>query len=408
MKLSKGSKGGQYLTNFTGSSTRPEMTSTFDSFFQNDLSGYEMNQFEILITSPDVPKPLESVDSAVFVSRSNSIHARMDAFFGDDIPMSPIKSQPFNYVPNLPVIQDSGDDDATDALLKELLFIPSYDCSMISDACDDNSSLYSLDSMASNDSLYNLGLLNLDSFQETLEQPNSAYIHMPMSAITSNQFPESGESYQTYTNDMFSAMNTPIEERFTPYPEFQTYRPNPYSGSYPVFAPRHSLAPILETPLLDDIYRSNLLSVPKPSKQKKLSPLITTFPGQYNMRSARSAPIKVPYIAASKVTPPTISPSGNFKCEFCPKEFTRAQNLKTHMMLHYPSASFPCTDCQSTFRRLPDLRRHYKSVHMADKQFMCPHGCGKAFSRRDALKRHLVEKSQGVCAALRLTNAREF
>ena len=100
-----------------------------------------------------------------------------------------------------------------------------------------------------------------------------------------------------------------------------------------------------------------------------------------------------------------------FTCSFsdCKEEFTNSRSLRKHMNLHQLASmpyetegkSFCCSSCSQKFRRLPDLQRHFKSVHSDAKPFVCPKGCGKSFSRKDALKRHLECKSNAPCAGLR-------
>lgn len=51
-----------------------------------------------------------------------------------------------------------------------------------------------------------------------------------------------------------------------------------------------------------------------------------------------------------------------------------------------------CGVCQAAFHRNHDLKRH-KDVHNDTKPFVCQ--CGRAFTRKDALKRHMFLKSCG-------------
>ncbi|KAJ3876548.1 hypothetical protein F5051DRAFT_30792 [Lentinula edodes] len=97
----------------------------------------------------------------------------------------------------------------------------------------------------------------------------------------------------------------------------------------------------------------------------------------------------------------------------CNKTFMQLTNLRTHENTHHSNQSqpnsasgnvtatydrpFPCTfpSCSASFLRNHDLKRHTKVAH-EHKSFECG-GCGKKFSRRDAIKRHKdasVAKSQ--------------
>ncbi|KAJ6475915.1 hypothetical protein DFH09DRAFT_1143206 [Mycena vulgaris] len=52
-----------------------------------------------------------------------------------------------------------------------------------------------------------------------------------------------------------------------------------------------------------------------------------------------------------------------------------------------PDREFPCDFCALSFDRQHDLKRHVET-HSGEKPYLCDRGCGKAFTRKDALKRH--------------------
>lgn len=51
--------------------------------------------------------------------------------------------------------------------------------------------------------------------------------------------------------------------------------------------------------------------------------------------------------------------------------------------------AFTCDTCPLSFHRQHDLKRHEKT-HSGSKPYTCNGGCGKTFTRKDALKRHQV------------------
>jgi len=55
---------------------------------------------------------------------------------------------------------------------------------------------------------------------------------------------------------------------------------------------------------------------------------------------------------------------------------------------------FACDLCSLSFNRQHDLKRH-RETHTGEKPFLCNGGCGKTFTRKDALKRHQLVKSCG-------------
>ncbi|KAL1899505.1 DNA-binding transcription factor [Sporothrix stenoceras] len=93
-----------------------------------------------------------------------------------------------------------------------------------------------------------------------------------------------------------------------------------------------------------------------------------------------------------------------FQCTLCPKRFTRAYNLRSHLRTHTDERPFVCTFCGKAFARQHDRKRH-ESLHSGEKKFVCKGdlkvggewGCGRRFARADALGRHFRSEAGRIC-----------
>ncbi|KAJ8608225.1 hypothetical protein MRB53_039756 [Persea americana] len=93
-----------------------------------------------------------------------------------------------------------------------------------------------------------------------------------------------------------------------------------------------------------------------------------------------------------------------FQCNLCPKRFTRAYNLRSHLRTHTDERPFVCTVCNKAFARQHDRKRH-EGLHSGEKKFVCrgslqsggQWGCNRRFARADALGRHFRSEAGRVC-----------
>lgn len=93
-----------------------------------------------------------------------------------------------------------------------------------------------------------------------------------------------------------------------------------------------------------------------------------------------------------------------FQCHLCPKRFTRAYNLRSHLRTHTDERPFVCTVCGKAFARQHDRKRH-EGLHSGEKKFVCrgdlsrgEHwGCNRRFARADALGRHFRSEAGRIC-----------
>nr|QIE48568.1 hypothetical protein [Trametes gibbosa] len=72
-----------------------------------------------------------------------------------------------------------------------------------------------------------------------------------------------------------------------------------------------------------------------------------------------------------------------------------AQQVNASQYPASPPRPFACDMCALSFNRQHDLKRH-RDTHTGEKPFFCNGGCGKTFTRKDALKRHQLVKRCGI------------
>ncbi|KAL6427691.1 hypothetical protein ACFW04_008861 [Cataglyphis niger] len=80
-----------------------------------------------------------------------------------------------------------------------------------------------------------------------------------------------------------------------------------------------------------------------------------------------------------------------FKCDKCPKAFTRRIMLKSHQSVHSTQRGFTCQACDKWFPTRSALVRHERT-HTGEKPFGC-NICHRAFAQKEILFRHLMTHS---------------
>lgn len=93
-----------------------------------------------------------------------------------------------------------------------------------------------------------------------------------------------------------------------------------------------------------------------------------------------------------------------FQCSLCPKHFTRAFNLRSHLRTHAHARPFACSVCGKSFTRHNDRKSH-EALHTGEKTFVCrgnlvaggTWGCGRRFAQAKNLGRHFRCETGRAC-----------
>ena len=80
------------------------------------------------------------------------------------------------------------------------------------------------------------------------------------------------------------------------------------------------------------------------------------------------------------------------QCHICDNSFTRASNLKAHVVLHTEEElAFQCDICEKSFTQASNLKTHMRDMvtHTGQRASQC-HICEKSFTLAHSQKRHMV------------------
>ena len=185
------------------------------------------------------------------------------------------------------------------------------------------------------------------------------------------------------------------------YLSSNTYAPSAY-GSPPMHNHSYPYPPNPQQPTTGYPPVSRNASYPPPSVHSSLIQP-ASFPSQsgYMQTSNTSRPgyghtANVSLVQGYTSMPPASNP-------YVPPQMMMANTGSPQVQ--YPASPqrpYACDMCALSFNRQHDLKRH-RETHSGEKPFLCNGGCGKTFTRKDALKRHQVRahrSSDDPCCSL--------
>lgn len=134
-------------------------------------------------------------------------------------------------------------------------------------------------------------------------------------------------------------------------------------------------------------------SVSNAQQSHNVSPLSLPYPSQNGMSSSDPRPAYTHNRSLSLPQQGYPSPSMSSNRAYGTHDSPHPQMVVQDVQ--YPASPqrpFACDMCALSFNRQHDLKRH-RETHSGEKPFLCNGGCGKTFTRKDALKRHQVRPS---------------
>ncbi|KAI0699264.1 hypothetical protein BC835DRAFT_1518552 [Cytidiella melzeri] len=218
------------------------------------------------------------------------------------------------------------------------------------------------------------------------QYPSTSYVtHSSSTSLRNGQ--ASPSSYQTVMGQT-GGYQSP-DRQSSPYNPVQQHdRPSPHSG-----LPVHQHPPQLQHhhQQLSSSYQHTSRHSLSSSPKTVLSQHPYSHPRSLQAHASLSYPSPPPPLPAQLAA---ASPHYHQQYVAAPLAYTQSMDAASQYPAS-PQRPFSCDMCALSFNRQHDLKRH-RDTHTGEKPFLCNGGCGKTFTRKDALKRHQLVKRCGI------------
>ncbi|KAI0092933.1 hypothetical protein BDY19DRAFT_920967 [Irpex rosettiformis] len=215
------------------------------------------------------------------------------------------------------------------------------------------------------------------------QYPSSSYVthHSTVSLRPGQASPSSYQTVMAQTGGYQSP-----DRQSSPYNTLQS--PSQHQSGLPIHSLSFHSSPTHQQPISLSSYHSPPPAPPSPPTPPQHHQHPQQSPPSYSHPRSLQAHTSVSYPSPPPPAPLAAAPT-HYHNPYPAPQLAYTQSVMDSQYPASPQRPFSCDLCALSFNRQHDLKRH-RDTHTGEKPFLCNGGCGKTFTRKDALKRHQV------------------